>query len=464
MTEGIEYVHTDYSYRDNIPKTEFTKTHLEIFENLTARWKRNAYSTQRIDKPFARAAIKALYRLEGRPAPYIVWTKSPLANIFAKVLCDEILGLTAPDRVYNNYRTSEQTLWDHIGPSVIASVDSVTTDFCVVNRDALGDIIQDGTLWSDFGWRDDRAVDGIKSAIKTSLNLAVSYIEDFVDRSPGASLEGDKLWTDLCDAIKTGLGKSVAKISDKTYPEETRRQLSAFLLALRRGDGNWGVPKKGKDATKNYVRRKIQSATGDHAYSQYNLAKLSEYKCLADTDLIPRSEKLEYLYHLCESVGWVLPSRKACFVSERPEILKVDDRGLLHCEDGPAIVYPDGLSHYALHGVSIPRRWTEFKPSPSEALLWPNIEQRRVACELVGWENIIDELDAVVLDKDSNPEIGELLTINLPGIGVEKFLRVTCGTGRKFAMPVPPEMATALQANAWTWGLEPDQYKPEVRT
>lgn len=65
---------------------------------------------------------------------------------------------------------------------------------------------------------------------------------------------------------------------------------------------------------------------------------------------------------------------------------------------------------------------------------------------------------------DEDPQIGELLSVNLPDIGQKKFLRVTCGTGRKFALPVPPEMETALEANAWTWGLEPNQYKPEVRT
>jgi len=82
---------------------------------------------------------------------------------------------------------------------------------------------------------------------------------------------------------------------------------------------------------------------------------------------------------------------------------------------------------------------------------------------MVGWETILNELKAVTIDKNDDPEIGELLCVDIPGIGKEKFLRVTCGTGRQFTLPVPPEMKTALQANAWTWGLSPQQYKPEVR-
>jgi hypothetical protein len=83
---------------------------------------------------------------------------------------------------------------------------------------------------------------------------------------------------------------------------------------------------------------------------------------------------------------------------------------------------------------------------------------------MIGWEKILDELNAVIINKDDNPEIGDLLSVELPEIGTEKFLRVRCGTGRDFALPVPPEMETALEANAWTWGLSPEQYQPEVRT
>ena len=83
---------------------------------------------------------------------------------------------------------------------------------------------------------------------------------------------------------------------------------------------------------------------------------------------------------------------------------------------------------------------------------------------MLGWDRILDVLNAVVINKDNDPEIGELVSVNIPDIGDEKFLRVRCGTGRNFALPVPPDMKTALEANAWTWGLEPNEYRPEIRT
>jgi hypothetical protein len=146
--------------------------------------------------------------------------------------------------------------------------------------------------------------------------------------------------------------------------------------------------------------------------------------------------------------------------------LRFDDEKRLHCEDGPAIRYPDGFSVYAWHGTRIPAEWIEDKKSltPSFALAVENMEQRRAACELIGWDNILQQLKAKVIDKNADPEIGELVEVDLPGSGKEKFLRVRCGTGRGFALPVPPDMKTAWQSNAWTWGLTESEYQPEVRT
>lgn len=43
---------------------------------------------------------------------------------------------------------------------------------------------------------------------------------------------------------------------------------------------------------------------------------------------------------------------------------------------------------------------------------------------------------------------------------------VKCGTGRTFALPVPPEMTRAIDANAWTFALDnpSDLRDLEVRT
>lgn len=465
MTDGMngeQWGMQDYSYRDKIPKTEFTEVHLKIFRKHTECWKLHAYSTQPIDKPKATFAINSIYALENRDAPKIVWMKSPLATVFAKVLCDEILGLNEADRVYNCNRTGKN-VWHHIGLNITSSVDDQVTDFFVVNRDELEDIRKKGDLWgpSTYGSGNTPGLRACQETIKKGLAFAIRHTVDCHD-IPAKNPKIEKtVWDSIRLSIYDSFSMHLSEIADTSFVEETRQILAKLLSADGESYASRHIPKSEEDS---YIRRELSSASSDNTYSQYDLAELSKYMCLADANLIPKTPIMEALHSLCLSAGWVLPSRKVCFVSERPEILKTDDRGLPHCQDGPAIKYSDGYSLHAWHGVRFPKNWIEKPPSPSAALKWPNIEQRRIACEMIGWDKILDELNAVVINCDDDPEIGELVSVVLPGIGTEQFLRVRCGTGRNFALPVPPEMKTALEANAWTWELEPHQYKPEVRT
>ncbi|WP_230690798.1 hypothetical protein, partial [Streptococcus pneumoniae] len=78
---------------------------------------------------------------------------------------------------------------------------------------------------------------------------------------------------------------------------------------------------------------------------------------------------------------------------------------------------------------------------------------------------ILDELKAKTINRDADLEIGELVEVTIPDVGRERFLRVKCGTGRTFALPVPPTMQTALEAQAWTWDIPASQFTvPEIRT
>jgi hypothetical protein len=182
---------------------------------------------------------------------------------------------------------------------------------------------------------------------------------------------------------------------------------------------------------------------------------------------LPQYEKFTYWEEAAIHGTFRVMHEDFCIVSDFPEVLKVDDQNRPHCQDGPSHRWRDGWSLYHWHGVQVPEEWI-MKPghlTASMAITWENIEQRRAACEILGWAKILKELKAKVIDTDGDPEIGELLEVELPGIGKEKFLRVLCGTGREFALPVPPEMKTALEAQSWTWDLKPDEFKvPEVRT
>lgn len=167
-----------------------------------------------------------------------------------------------------------------------------------------------------------------------------------------------------------------------------------------------------------------------------------------------------------DDLGFYWFNRDFCMASERPTELRRDAAGRLHCETGPAIAWSDGYALYAWHGTVVPADWIEKRASldPRTALTHTNVEQRRAAAEIIGWSRVLDAVGAVVINEDKDPMIGTLLEADLPDAPGSRFLRVRCGTGRDFVLPVPREMRDALEANAWTYGLDKGAYAPEVRT
>jgi hypothetical protein len=150
-----------------------------------------------------------------------------------------------------------------------------------------------------------------------------------------------------------------------------------------------------------------------------------------------------------------------------PDKIELDREGNLHNPAGPAIHWRDGVAYYAWHGTWVPKEWIENPAGiPAEtALTHQNIEQRRAAAEIMGWKRVLELLKPKVIDRDENPQFGELLEVELPDVGASRFLRVRCGTGRDFVLSVPLEMKTAVEANCWTYNITPEQLRAsEVRT
>jgi hypothetical protein len=142
--------------------------------------------------------------------------------------------------------------------------------------------------------------------------------------------------------------------------------------------------------------------------------------------------------------------------------------GRYHSITGPAISYSDGFKIYCVHGMLVDPDWFE-KPgalTPTIAFKEPNIEQRKAAFDILGWDRVLNELNAQIIDEDPDPYIGTLLQVQHPAIGSgkERFLKVLCGTGRTFIIPVAPTMETALQANAASYGIPAELFKPEGRS
>ena len=251
--------------------------------------------------------------------------------------------------------------------------------------------------------------------------------------------------------VITDFYKSVGKKAPKFYDLQSPNECATKIKELYKPDVN------------KYLSASFFGQQESYWIAYYLFAEKIGVKYSKENSAL-----LQQWAKLSLSINWWSPYDEACFISDRPKVVKFDNENRLHREDGLAVEYRDGWGVCAWHGTRIPREWILDKKSltAKTALTWSNIEQRRAACEILGWVNVLDELKAKVINRDEDPEVGELLEVNIPDIGKEMFLKVQCGTGRTFALPVPPTMTTALQANAWTFGVEDikDFLKPEIRT
>ena len=174
-------------------------------------------------------------------------------------------------------------------------------------------------------------------------------------------------------------------------------------------------------------------------------------------------------YEELSKVGPRFMHEEFAVLCDRQAEIHTDPENLPHNEFGAAIVWRCGTKAYYWHGTSIPADWIEKKSELKAATILQdeNMERRRAGCELVGWPAILQELKAVSLNKHEDPEIGELVKVDLPDSPNELFLRVLEGhSGREFAYSIPRDLGieTAQQAQNWVWSMpEGQDYAPAVR-
>ena len=212
----------------------------------------------------------------------------------------------------------------------------------------------------------------------------------------------------------------------------------------------------------------------ENFYGQHEAHRLSFYEYFHDVcDLKEETKPLEGLWEIAKNAGWVLPFKDICFISERPCILNVDEEGRLHSLDKSALEYPDGWKIYSVHGVRVP----DFVVTNPEKITLDiinkenNTEVRRVMLERFGHERYIEESNATLIDEDidSLDHSLKLYSIDFPDKPLTLLKVINSspepdGTFKTYWIPVPPVMESAKEAQAWTFGLEKDEYTPIKET
>ncbi|GIJ57596.1 DUF6745 domain-containing protein [Virgisporangium aurantiacum] len=173
-----------------------------------------------------------------------------------------------------------------------------------------------------------------------------------------------------------------------------------------------------------------------------------------------------------QSAGWWYPSLDFVLVAEPPVMVRTERAAgmppRLHCATGPAIGWRDGWRLYFWHGTRVPG-WVIEEPLVERVHAEANIEVRRCAIEAIGWHEYIAQAGLSLVDTADDPGNPgfDLQLYDLPervwGTPARVLLATNGsaerdGNRRRYGLPVPSDVSTAVHAAAWTYGLTGDQY------
>jgi hypothetical protein len=169
-------------------------------------------------------------------------------------------------------------------------------------------------------------------------------------------------------------------------------------------------------------------------------------------------DQLYALETLARSTGFWYPLDGICIMCDRP-LSRWDENRQLHSDAFPAIEFSDGWNLYFWHGIKVPERAIKNinSYSANEILAEKNSEVRRALMSLYGYERILPEMSAKLIDRHPNPMIGELYGWKEKDGTIKRVVKCLNGTlnpdgtQKWYYLAVPPEMEKVVQANKWTY-------------
>ncbi len=172
-----------------------------------------------------------------------------------------------------------------------------------------------------------------------------------------------------------------------------------------------------------------------------------------------------------------------CMVSDRPEVLTVDDQNRPHNDTGPFCRWRDGTSLYSVHGVRVPQWIIEHPERVTVDAIHAetNSEVRRIMIERYGLAKYVRDAQFDVIDADLDPLGQPRRLLRRADIVVVELTNSTVdadGTRRIYHVAVEPSLRpllpngelgesqklTALNAVASTYGMRGEEYNLGAET
>lgn len=366
-----------------------------------AEWLALALATGPSERTGAEAAVSQLYRLSGYPEPEFVWVPSPPAA--TELIAGEGIAQSGPF-----FTGSRQSAHAGVAALINGSKRRMTARIEPARRGPRSD------WWNPppAHWEASRPRERAQSEIRDSLRTTVS----------------------------DGIASAIRSI---TSP------IAGYVTWYGQHEAPW-------------------------------IAHCDGGRRLGFTTYCPEDvEILDIHRALARATGWWWPFDTVCVMAERPIALHTEPTPdgqhgqlRLHHQDDPAIAFSDGRSVYALNGTIVPE-WVIREPTVERIARERNVEVRRCAIERIGWDAYIFEAGMTLVDQTDDPgnDAGTLALYATPAM-LRPHGRILLvlngsqerdGTRRRYGLPVPDGISSALDAAGWTYGISGTDYARLVR-
>ena len=240
---------------------------------------------------------------------------------------------------------------------------------------------------------------------------------------------------------------------------------SAVVTASR------AVAREAAPAWTRLLRRRRSLAFADGGWNplDHRVQGLSDTIGLARSrGLEQLASRLERLAALAPLVGWIVPHSRVCWLSEPCTKLERDAFGRAHCGTGAAITFPDGWQIHAWKGIVVPD-WVIESPSrlTASAIDHPHdVWVRRCMIEIMTPDRFIAEGGADCFTSDEAGRLWRRRWWNRADDSWDSWAAVEVvngtaesdGSHKRYYLQVPPEVRSAREGVAWTYGLTEQQY------
>ena len=483
-----------------------TSEEKKLMEEVSRKWVRIAMRTDPIEPEKITPAIQALYRAAGTECKRIIIASSPLAMAmaygaaawiwYAKKNPDADSGLEIGEMVRRATQVSSSMSASRTAPLYAQIASAISHELALDTYAAtaratslVADTVRDATL-STLGEVTRTSVYEATSARQGDTVLAAT--RDAM-RNASYLTMSTGLFIEVYDAAILGAVHQTVtlRVTTSLNLEVLNPEGEAFQ-ACHKIAGEGGLLCAQKWYT-NFQAGNMETQTSAYAEAVRDILKLS----------LPTPEKYQAWNDCAEHGGPRILHEEFCMVSDFPAQIHRDEQNRLHNANGPSIEWRDGWKLYHIHGVPVTRQIVEEPQTLAVNQIDEegNAEVRRVMIERLGAEHYLTKSNSKPISRDaygvlyrrealgdepfvavkilnSTPEPdGELAEEQAVAIfgkeAVQKRLDAMRLVGhfvpksprfKTYMLRVPPTMASAHEAVAWTFGKTKQTYKPRIET